>query len=131
LSEEEQQEMKHEASYMMEEMMYGSEGYEVSLAGATKIDGVMHYILDVTNPFGKTQTEYFSAETGLKTKKVESMETPQGEMSILFNYSNYKEVKGGLKVPSEITQNVGPTTLKLTLVYLDVKKKFDTSYLSE
>ena len=130
LSAEEIKQMDFEASLLIEETEYLKEGFNSNLVGATKKDGVLNYIIETTDPFGNTRTEYYNSETGLKSSKIESEETPQGPMTITLEYLEYKEVNG-IKVPSKMIQSISSQVMNIDLVYFDTKKKFDKSYLED
>ena len=96
--------------YLVPEMHYGDLGVQVSLEGAEKIDGALAYKVKRTYPGGRTSLQYFDAESGLKLRDVSSLETPQGEVSQITEYKDYREVNG-MQWPYKTVQNIGPQVI--------------------
>lgn len=71
----------------------------VTLEKIEKVDGVNAYKINI----GENKSLYYSVETGLKIKQVET--SPAGSQSVF--YSDYKDV-GGIKFPFKIGQTAGP-----------------------
>lgn len=104
--------LKTSARFFLESQ-YEDLEYQVALTGAELVNGKKAYALKVTAPNGDTHTDYYAAESGLKIKDVSSQETPQGTVTTVRYYSDYRPVNGVLfpyeiKVtsPQEITLEV-------------------------
>lgn len=106
LNENQQKEMELE-SYLFPELEYKKMGVETELTGIEKVEGKDAYVVEVTLPTGKSSTQYFDVESGLKVRESQVAQTPQGEMVIASDIKNYKEF-GGLLFPSELTRPLGP-----------------------
>ena len=93
-------------------------GLKYNLKGMEKMNDHDVYVVEVTNAKGKKSTEYYNANDGLMIKKVESVETPQGAMSMATEFSDYKEVAGsnGYKIPHTVKVPLGPGMFLTTKV---------------
>ena len=80
------------------ETAYRSQGYELKLNGVEQIEGKKAYVLEIKTPAGKTMTDYFDVQSGLKLRSVVS---EQG-MTITTDLSDYREVNG-IMIPHKIT----------------------------
>jgi zinc protease len=81
------------------------------LIGVESIEGSNAYAVEVTKPSGSKTTYYYDAESGLRVRTSETIQTPQGEMVQESDLSEYKEVDG-VKFPVTITLPMGP--MKMT-----------------
>ncbi len=104
---------------MNPELNYLSEDYQVELTQIANVDGEKAYVLEVTDKLGKTRSEYYSVQSGLKLKSESSEETPQGMMSTTTKYSDYQEVKG-VMYPHSKTIVTGPQTIKFSNGQIEV-----------
>jgi len=125
---EELEDLKSQATTAFEELDYFTEGYTTTLAGLKVQDGQEVYVLEVTDPKGDKKTEYYSSVSGLKVMTMASRETPQGSMSVVDKYLDYKEYDG-IKFPSNFTKSVGPQVMTFNIMDIQVNKKFDKSLL--
>ena len=98
MTDEELKEAKVESS-PFPEVNYLNGG--VTLEKIENVDGENAYKINV----GENKSLYYSVETGLKIKQVES--SPAGTQSVF--YSDYKDV-GGIQFPFKIGQTAGPTS---------------------
>jgi predicted Zn-dependent peptidase len=104
---------------------YVAMGYTLELEGMEMVDGEKAYIMKVTSPKEDVSTEYYSAETGLKLRETNTVETPQGEVVTAQVYSDYKEV-GGVMFP--MTMGIdGPQKVTMTVEKLDVNTNLKTA----
>lgn len=74
--------------------------------GTGKVNAEDAYRLKITKPSGKTTVEYYSIKTRLLLREESTTSTPQGEVTVTTDYSNYKKV-GKLLFPFTITQLAG------------------------
>lgn len=98
---------------------------QLELAGMSKVDGKDAYKVKVTLG-DKTHEELYDKATGLLIQTVMTQETPQGDVQILNNFSDYKDVDG-VKFPFEMTQLVGPQTIKTTFKTYEINKGVSAS----
>jgi hypothetical protein len=77
------------------------------LVGVESIEGSNAYAVEITKPSGSKTTYYYNAESGLKVRTSETIQSPQGEMVQESDLSEYKEVDG-VKFPFTITLPMGP-----------------------
>ncbi|GAB3330424.1 hypothetical protein GCM10027429_07690 [Marivirga atlantica] len=109
------------------ELNYDKLGVTIELAGAQNINGKTAYGVKVTMPSGKTSTQYFDAESGLKVKSVVTNEGPNGQsMTSTTEIKSYKEVDG-IKVPEKMNINQGfPMTAELKSAEVNADLDEDT-----
>jgi hypothetical protein len=106
-------------AYVVPELVYKTFGVKVILKGIEKTESGEAYLVEYALPSGGKSTEYFDTQTGLKVKSVKEIDTPQGKVASTTNYSEYKEYSG-IKIPSVISQNMGPQVLKIELTSVEV-----------
>ena len=94
----------------------------IELVGTSTIDDQKVYEVKIT----ENKTEYYSIETGLKLKEVETQEVDGNQLVVETTIKEYEEVDGVL-IPSEINQVTpglpipGGITIKFSSIKLDVK----------
>jgi hypothetical protein len=73
---------------------------------------------------GETFKEYYDVATGFKVKEVKTQDTPQGPMSIVVEYADYKEVPGkkGYKVAYTVKYQAGPQAFDMKLTTIEINK---------
>ncbi|MBW6499183.1 MAG: insulinase family protein [Bacteroidales bacterium] len=94
-------------------------GYTLELAGIETLEGEEVYRVRFTSPTGSVRNEYFSLETGLRKSTQISQDTPMGSMTVVTNYSDYREVNGVL-FPFSISQQLGPQMLDMKVTSIEV-----------
>lgn len=92
--------------HIFPQLAYDDLEVETKLVGVEKIDGADAYAVEVTLPTGSKATHYYDASTGLLVRKSQVAQTPQGEMVMATDISNYQEVEG-IKFPFEIKLPLG------------------------
>lgn len=84
------------------ELDYAKSGYTLALASTLQVVGdKMAYMILVTHPDGVRVKSYFDIKTGLKIKQF--TDSPG---STVNEYSDYREVNGGVKIPYDIKTSV-------------------------
>ncbi len=107
------------------EMNYMQNGYKLAVKGIEKVNGSDAYALEVTK--GKVVTvNYYDVATGLKVKSVTTVDTPQGPMQQVSEYSDYKAVEG-VKFPYSIKQSAAGMAMDATVKAIDVNKGLENS----
>ncbi len=104
------------------ELSYNKENYSLLLKGVDKVNGKETYVVEITDPFGDKQTNYYNTEDYLLVKSEMLQETPQGSIMQVKTLSDYKEVNG-IKFPYVIKQEIGPQTLDMKTTKLTVNEK--------
>jgi zinc protease len=94
------------------EASYAAAGYEMRISGADRINGEVVYIVEVKKPGGTVISEYYYAESGLKVRSEQTVETPQGDMTQATNYGDYREVDG-FKIPHLMIQNIAGMDIRM------------------
>ncbi|MDR0560232.1 MAG: insulinase family protein [Prevotellaceae bacterium] len=107
---------------MFPELNYTAEnGYELTVTGIEKTGGKDSYVLKVKKG-SFNFVEYFDVESGLKVKTVDEMETPQGTMQQIAEYSDYRTVEN-IKIPHTRKQSVqGITNMEATVKSIVINK---------
>ena len=88
------------------QLSYIGADFKTTYLGTGKVGTEDAYKLKVTKPSGKTSVEYYSMKTSLLLREESTTTTPQGEVSVTTDYSNYKKV-GNILFPFTITQIAG------------------------
>lgn len=93
---------------MFEEVMYMSqEGVTSKLSSVEQIDGKDAYGIEVSYPSGKSSIRYYDAESGLLVRVTNTIDTPQGAMTLSTDIVEYGEYEG-VKFPVSIKQPINP-----------------------
>ncbi len=93
---------------------YEKSGLKLELAGVENVNGKEAYKIKVTYPNGDKKTYYFDKESGLKVRETETRDTPQGQMTVSTDLSEYKDF-GGIKYPTKISQSVAGQLIEFTV----------------
>ena len=119
-----------ESKIAFDELAYSSEeDYALELVGMKNNDGTMVYVVDITDlASNEKSTTYYAVESGLKSMTMTSQETPQGPVSLINTYMDYKAY-GDIKVPSKMKLAAGPQVLNFELVEFTSNKTFDKNLL--
>ncbi len=101
----------------------GYEGvFRTDLKGMDKINGELVYVIEVTAPNGDKHTDYFSQESGMKVRTVAIESTPQGDVSVIADYMDYREVSG-VAYPYKIKRKMGPQNMDMEVTEIKVNGK--------
>ncbi len=111
---------------IFKELDYTKLGVKATLTGLEKIDSKNAYAIEYTMPQGEKMTEYYDQETGLKLQTLQKVKGPQGEISVVVKYEDYKEVNG-IKFPHILLQNQGPLNIKFTASKIEVNPALEDS----
>lgn len=109
---------------MVPEMEYvvPNSGYKLTLKGMEKINGKDAFKLEVETPWKKKGIEYYDAASGLKVQEVKMGEGPEGPISLLTTYDDYREVNG-VKFAFKIGQSFGPQMIEMKATSIETNKK--------
>jgi predicted Zn-dependent peptidase len=99
-------------TYLIPEMVYEKLGVKTELSGAEMIDGEVAYKVTLTYPQGTVKHAFYSAETGLKVRVLDTQKGPQGEVPVTNNYKEYREVNG-VMLPYKVERVMGPMTMEM------------------
>ncbi len=98
--------LKAEA-YVVSELGFMDNEYELELQGVEKVDGKDAYAVAITDPTGNTSVSYYDVETALKVQSSRTVQSPQGEMTMSTSIGDYKEVDG-IMFPHSISVPLSP-----------------------
>lgn len=97
----------------------GLAGFKTTLTGIESVEGAEAYAIELVLPSGTKSTLYYDTKTGLKIQELESIESPQGNVTSSTRYLDYKEVNG-IKIPHTLSQNQGPMSFKFELIKVEI-----------
>jgi 23S rRNA pseudoU1915 N3-methylase RlmH len=106
-------------------------GIKRSLKAMETIGDADVYVVEVTSASGKKSTEYYDAKTGYLVKSAQTEEAGEQTVTLVAEYSNYKEVpgSGGYKIPFTAKQSVGPQVITANVESVEVNKNIpDTEF---
>ncbi len=86
-------------------------GAKAELTGIEAVEGSDAYAVDITLPSGAKQTWFYDVETGLKVRRTQYVQTPQGEMAAATDISDYREING-VMIPYMMKIPMGPMKLE-------------------
>jgi outer membrane lipoprotein-sorting protein len=89
---------------------------KVELKGKEKVGDRESYVVVLTPAADKPLTQYYDTQTFLLLRQAGTFNTPQGPMDIQVEFSDYRDIGGGLKAPFERKQSMpmGAITMKIT-----------------
>ena len=117
IEEDEKEELDEEAS-LINEIYYLKNNYKFVVKGIESVDGKEAYAVEITSAKGRTFTNYYDVETGLKVKYSHIEDAgPQGKMNIYTNFDDYK-FYNGVQMPTKITLFIG---VKIGITMKDIK----------
>lgn len=104
-------------------------GITRSLGGMISTASGNQYEVNTKEKDGTEGKEYYDTKSGLLMKQTSVKKTPQGEMPVTIEFSNYKEVPGtnGYKVPYEVKRAIGPQEFTAKLTDIQVNKGIPAS----
>ncbi len=91
---------------------YDKDSLKITLVGVESVNGKDAYKVKIEYPNGDKKTYYFDKESGLKVKESETKDTPQGQVAVTSEFSDYKDFDG-IKYPTKITQNMAGQLIEL------------------
>lgn len=103
------------------QLSYIGADFKTSYLGTGKVGTEDAYKLKVIKPSGKASVEYYSMKTSLLLREESSTTTPQGEVSVTTDYSNYKKV-GNVLFPFTITQVAGEQEIVMNATDIKVNE---------
>jgi zinc protease len=111
-------------SLMFKELTYSEMSVKVALTGIENVDGKDTYSVEFTLPSGEKSLEYFDKDTGLRVQTVRTVQGPQGSVSVIAKYSDYKELSG-VKFPYTVAQSQGAMNFKFEVVSIEINPVID------
>jgi zinc protease len=96
------------------QLYYNTDGFKLSAPVIEKVNGDDAYKIVVTKPSGKTETEYYSAKTGLLVKHESKIKAGGQELEQTMEFGSYTTV-GGIQLPGSMSQSIMGQTFELTL----------------
>lgn len=106
------------SSAIIPEMMMLEKKIKMELSSVEQINGKDAYGVEVTMPSGKKAIRYYDAESGLFIKESNTVETPNGSMTLSTDVVEYGEFEG-VKFPVAIKQPIN-AQMKMDVKVTDV-----------
>jgi zinc protease len=103
---------------------------KAELTGQEMLGDRKVYVIRLTTAGGKTSTRYYDAETFFLLRENGSRETPQGNMDIKADFSDYREVNG-IKAPFLIKQSMAMGEIVLKIVEMKNNVEIDDARFSK
>lgn len=122
----EELEQQKYSSTMHLETKYDELGYKIALKSIEEVNGKDAYMIEVTDPMGNIENEYYDVESKLKVYSMSTTESPEGEMTVTSEFHDYKEVNGML-YPHKMVQNFGSQVLDMEVKEIKVNAKVKSS----
>ena len=99
-------------------------GMKRTVNGMEKLEGKDYYVVEATDASGKKSKEYYEASTGLLIRETHVESSPQGEVPVIVEFSDYREVPGagGYKIPYTLKQGSPMQELEFTVQSVEVNK---------
>lgn len=117
VEENEKEELDEEASFI-NEVYYQKNKYTYTVKGIEAIDGIDAYEIEIKSAKGRTFSNYYNVETGLKVKNSHIEDGEKGAKTVLYStYSNYKTFNG-IQIPTQMVSFVG---IKISIDIKEVK----------
>lgn len=113
--------LRNSALFVSEMEYSNSEIYTLSLSRMAMVEGEKAFVMTVTKKDEDPISVYFSEKTGLKIKTEQVEDSPQGPVSTIVLFSDYKEYNE-VKFPMTETLVLGPQKIVLTAVDIKVNK---------
>ena len=104
---EELEDLKKQASFVVDELAWMQDLESFSFDGQTLMDGKAVYQVSEGE-----KTRYFEVETGLFYKSTETTETPEGDMAVSMTVEEWG-VYNGIKMPKVSKQSAGQQTFTI------------------
>jgi len=105
---------------MHKELQYEALGYKLELVAIEPVNDKNAYRVDITNPQGDVESQYFDIATGFKVYTSSSTEGPDGKsMTVTSELSDYKEVDG-IKYAHKRAQAFGPQSMDMEVQKVEV-----------
>lgn len=109
------------------EILYKNSIVTLTLTGSENIDGEQAYAIEVSYPGGNKFTDYFSVDSGLKIRRVTTVQGPQGEVVQAVDFKDYKEVEGVLFPHKQILPVGGGMKLEASISSIEINTGIDDS----
>lgn len=106
------------SSAMFEEIVYLESDVDIKLIGVETIDGKDAYGIEVKAPSGKSSTRYYDAESGYLVRTSNTIDGPQGAMTLSTDMGDYKEYDG-IFFPTTMKQPINPQ-MKMDITVTEV-----------
>lgn len=104
---------------------------KVELKGMEKIGARDAYVVELTPADGKPIRQYFDAQSFLLVRQVVSLPSPQGAMDVTVDFSDYRDIGGGIKAPFRVKQRMPTGNLIITLTEMENNVKLDDAMFAK
>lgn len=84
------------------------------------------YKIEIIDAEGNPSYEFYDVESKLKVKAISFQDSPQGQVTVISDYADYKEVDGIL-FPHSLTQTMGPQAFDMKVKTIEINQKIEDS----
>jgi len=123
------EQLKFDAT-LFNEMKYAELGATIELIGIAKIDNSDTYVIKVKTKSGPEFFDYYDVNTGYKVMTETKIETPEGKLTMITKFSDYKAVKG-IFFPHKIIQEIAAQTIISEVTLITLNKVKDKVFVIE
>jgi predicted Zn-dependent peptidase len=106
---------------LLVQLYYFDPGYKLEMKGVEKVKDADAYAIIVTNPAGKTSTEYYDVKTGYLVKKSEIKKTEQGDIVSINEFSDYRKA-GDIMFPYKLVAFEGEQEINMTFSTIKINE---------
>lgn len=115
LKDDDKEEMDEQGSMLPEAYYLSKPGYVFTVKDIEPVDGKDAYAVEIKSPKGRTVTNYYDVNSGLKLKSVSEKDAgPAGKMVIQTYYHDYKPYNG-LMIPMKTVVDQGRLKIELSV----------------
>ena len=93
----------------------------------TKFEGKDCYKLKLVRKNGRESTEFYDVKTALLSGTVSTQDTALGALPVTSSVGEYREF-GGVKMPTKVTQKIGPAEQVLTITAVENNKVVEAEF---
>ena len=110
---EDKEGMDEEAAFFLEPYLLGRKDYKFAVKGIEQVEGKDAYMLEVKTPAGRTYTNYYDVQSGLRVKQTLVQEVgPMGATDVSILYKGYR-LFNGVQIPTELVSDLGSMTVDI------------------
>lgn len=113
------------SSAMLEEVELLKKAETLKLKSIERIDDVEAYLVEVSKANGEKTSYFYDIKSGLKIAESSTNEGPQGPVTTTTRLSDYKEIKGGIKVPYSLSLDMGIQQITMKVTTAEINSKID------
>jgi outer membrane lipoprotein-sorting protein len=99
--------------------------------GKEKVGERDTYVIELTPKDGKVVKRFYDTQTFLLVRAIMNRTTPQGPVDITADFSDYREVGGGVKAPFSLKQSMAMGDIVMTFTEMKNNVEIDDAKFSK